>query len=335
MHVSVEEARVVAASALASAGVQQPNRDVIVDALIEAELRGLHSHGLLRLPRMVERIHNGVADANSSGAHTWTAQAHLSVDGQRGIGQVVAHRALEEISERARTTGVAIATISNSNHIGMLALYAEQIARRGQVLIGLTTSEALVHPWGGRTAMVGTNPITIGVPAEPYPFVLDMATGLVSMGKVHDYAHRGESLPIGWALDAEGEPTTNAAAAKDGAIAPFGGPKGYALGLAFEVLVASLTASATGRDVAGTLDSTQVCNKGDVFIVAEPAGTLGLVTKYLAGVRATAPADPDYPVLVPGDRARVTREKNLTAGIDVADAVWQRLRELASAARAE
>lgn len=329
MLIAVDEVRSTATTALLHAGVCNDNADILVRSLVEAELRGVPSHGLLRLPRVVERIQNGVIDGSTRGRQMWVAQAHLDVDGQRGIGPVVARHALTEISVRARHTGIALATISNNNHIGMLALYAEDIARAGQVLIGLTTSEALVHPWGGRTAMLGTNPVTIGVPAEPQPFVLDMATGLVSMGKIHDFAHRGEPLPEGWALDADGNPTTDAVCAKSGAIAPFGGPKGYALGLAFEVLVASLTASATGRDVVGTLDSTNVCNKGDVFIAVEPSANGRLISQYLEAVRNSAPADLTRPVRVPGDRARRTRSESVAAGLDIADEVWNRVTALA------
>nr|WP_201762373.1 Ldh family oxidoreductase [Pseudarthrobacter psychrotolerans] len=177
---------------------------------------GHPSHGLLRLPRVIERIANGVADPVTTGRSEWRGDAFLAVDGERGLGPVVAEKALTEISQRAKKTGVALAAISNSNHLGMLAIYAEDVARKGQVLIALTTSEALVHPWGGRKALLGTNPVAIGVPAEPHPFVLDMATGLVSMGKVHDYAHRRQSLEPGWALDGHGDPTLDASAAKDG-----------------------------------------------------------------------------------------------------------------------
>ncbi len=329
MLIPVDDIRATATDMLTRVGVSPDNAAILVRSLVEAELRGFPSHGLLRLPRVVARLHNGVADGVTTGTRTWLARSHLGIDGDRGIGPVVVHHALMEISARAKETGIALATISNNNHIGMLALYAEDIARAGQVLIGITTSEALVHPWGGRKAMLGTNPITIGVPAEPYPFVLDMATGLVSMGKIYDHAHRGEPIPDGWALDAEGNPTNDAVAAKAGAIAPFGGPKGYALGLAFEVLVASLTASATGRDVAGTLDSTQVCNKGDLLIVAEPTSPIGLVSQYLDDIRATDPSDPARPVLVPGDRARRTREEKAAAGIDVDDEVWKRITALA------
>lgn len=323
-----EEASVMA---LIRAGVPEANARIQVDLLLEAELRGRASHGLLRLPRVVERIHNGVANPLTSGRMQWRGNSLLQVDGEQGLGPVVAFAALEQVSARAKTNGVAVAAISNNNHLGMLALYAERIATQGQVIIALTTSEALVHPWGGRAAMVGTNPIAIGVPASPMPFVLDMATGLISMGQVHDYAHRGKALEPGWALDANGDPTLDASAAQHGAIAPFGGAKGYALGLSFEVLVAALTASALGTDVTGTLDSVNTCNKGDVFIVIEPAsGAMAdSVSGYLDALRACAPAVSTKPVSVPGDRANAQRAKNLERGILIAPEIWRTICSLA------
>ena len=335
MFLAIDEVHNAALLALVHAGVPEEHANTQVRLWIEAERRGHPSHGLLRLPRIVERIANGVADPASQGNHQWKGDAFLSVDGRNGLGPVVAQRALELISARAKTTGVAMAAISNSNHLGMLAIYAEDIARKGQVLIGLTTSEALVHPWGGRQAMVGTNPVTIGVPADPHPFVLDMATGLISMGKVHDYANRNQPLEPGWALDHDGNPTLDASAAKSGAIAPFGDSKGYALGLAFEVLVATLTNSALGRDVTGTLDSTNVCNKGDVFIVAESGLERTAVTRYLDLIRTTAPADPDKPVRVPGDRAQLSRAASDETGINIAPEIWEKIRSLAALSAAD
>ncbi len=299
--------------------------------LVEAEFRGRPSHGLQRLPRLVERIANGVADPSTSGERQWRGAALLSVDGKRGLGPVVAFATLDALSERAAITGCAVGVIRNSNHIGMLALYAERIARKGQVLIALTTSEALMHPFGGREARIGTNPIAIGVPSLDQPFVLDMATSLVSMGQVHDHAERGVPLEPGWAVDADGNATLDAAAARSGAIAPFGGAKGYALGLAFEVLVGSLTAAALGTDVKGTLDSTEPCNKGDVFIVVQPASAsmADAIAAYLAQVRDCPPTRPDVPVAVPGDRAQRQRIENLANGVEVPQAVWDRIVSLA------
>lgn len=300
---------------------------VQTETLIAAEIRGHPSHGVLRLRRIVERIRAGVADPRAAGRHKWAGTALLEVDGQHGLGPVVAMAAIAAITERARTTGVAAAVVRNNNHLGMLGWYVEHIARGGQPGIVTCTSEALVHPWGGRRAMIGTNPLAIGVPAEPDPLVLDMATGMVSMGRIHDHAQRDLPLPDGWALDDAGEPTTDARAAIDGSIAPFGGAKGYALGLSLEVLVASLTASALGTDVRGTLDSGRPSTKGDAFIVFGPAGEgrADAIGAYLQAVRDTEPATGDRPVTVPGDGARIRSETALGRGIEVSDQVWNDL----------
>ena len=333
--VSVEDCTHAALSVLAAAGVPPEHAQMQVDLLIDAELRGVPSHGMLRFERIFDRIANGFADAQTRGVHQWRGDAFLSVDGQNGLGPVVAQYAVEAIAARAKQTGIAVAAISANNHIGMLAWYAETIAEAGQVSIILTTSEALVHPFGGRTALLGTNPIAIGVPTDTGPFVIDLATSLVSMGEIHDHAHRGAALQPGWAVDAQGNPTTDAVAAKSGAIAPFGGAKGYALGLAFELLVTALTGAALGRDVTGTLNASKLCNKGDVFIVIDPlSGQGAALSAYLEVLRSTPPADGFDKVLIPGERGRALKAERRLAGMRLADEVWDtlvRLRDQAAA----
>jgi L-2-hydroxycarboxylate dehydrogenase (NAD+) len=334
MRVPVERVRSTVAAALAHRGVPQANAEMQLDLLEDAQMRGVASHGLLRLPRVLERIANGVTDPVATGLHTWTTSNFLQVDGCMGLGPVVARRALEALVERSDESGVAVGAIANSNHLGMLAWYARWVAERGRILIAMTTSEALVHPWGGRQKMLGTNPIAIGVPAHPRPLVVDMATSLVSMGKIHDHANGNRPIPAGWALDADGEPTTDAVAATGGAIAPFGGAKGYALGLAIEVLVASLSGAALGNAVRGTLDSTERCNKGDVFVVLSPrhgAGVVEAVSAYLDEIRACAPAREDSPVVVPGDRADAARADAVANGVEIDAALWEQLLSLAQA----
>ena len=324
-------------SVLTVAGVPPEHAQTQIELLLDAELRGVPSHGLLRFERIVARIANGVADAKTRGKHDWRGEAFLSVDGRAGLGPVVARHAVETIAERAKTTGIAVAAIANNNHIGMLAWYAEAIAEAGQVAIILTTSEALVHPFGGRTALVGTNPIAIGVPTDDGPFVIDLATSLVSMGEIHDHAHRGAALQPGWALDADGNPTIDAHAAKGGAIAPFGGAKGYALGLAFELLVTALTGAALGRNVTGTLNADRICNKGDVFIVIDPlSGQGAALAAYLEALRSTPPAEGFERVLISGERGRALKAERRKSGLVLADEVWStmlRLRDQASAER--
>lgn len=321
--------------ALVLAGVPDDHAELQVDLLLQAELFDRPSHGLLRLPRIIKRIRNGAADPMTEGAFMWRSESVLDVDGRRGLGPVVACAALAAIAKRARRTGIAMAAIANNNHLGMLGWYAERVAATGQIVIALSTSEALVHPWGGRKAMLGTNPIAVGVPATPHPFVFDMATSRVSMGRIHDHARNGEPIPADWALDVDGEPTTDPEAAAHGAIAPFGGPKGYALGLALEVLVASLTDTALGADVVGTLDSERVCNKGDVFIVIDPASdaVATRISDYLDAIRACPPNRASEPVLVPGDGSRARMAERLAAGIPVAEGLWRDICALAVAPR--
>ena len=298
------------------------------DHLIEAELRGISSHGVLRLPRILRRISNGVADPAATGDHCWRSDGFLSVDGRQGLGPVVALHAIGALEQRVKRTGIAVAAISNSNHIGMLGYYAERAARRGYSMIVLSTSEALVHPWGGRRAMMGTNPIAIGVPAGGGEvFMMDTATSVVSMGEIHDRANRGEEIPLGWAVDAEGNPTTDASAAKQGAIAPFGSAKGYALGLAFELLVTSLAKAAIGREVVGTLDDDRLCNKGDLIILID--GPDMDLRAYLDALRSEEAAEGFLKVVIPGERGREARRRRLRDGIEVPDRLWCEIRAFA------
>ena len=317
----------LAKRALERAGVPAAHADTQVELLLEADLRGVPSHGLLRLERIVRRIANGVTDPSARGRQQWRGPGFLAVDGERGLGPVVANAALEALMERAEDNGVAVAAISNSNHIGMLGWYAERVANRGFTVIALSTSEALVHPWGARRAMIGTNPIAIGVPTGGEPFMMDTATSVVSMGEIHDHAHRKAAIPPHWALDADGNPTTDAEAAKHGAIAPFGGAKGYALGLAFELMVSSLAGAAIGREVHGTLDDTEICNKGDVFIVIN--GPRRDLQVYLTEIRGLEPAEGFAGVLIPGERGRACRAERLSHGVPLADEVWETLQRLA------
>lgn len=300
--------------------------------LVEGDLRGHHSHGVRRLSVLVGRLRNGLVQSVSDPVHEWRTDAVLEVDGMCGFGPVVAHGAVAAITERARVSGIAVAAVRNANHIGMLAPYVERIVEAGQIGIAMTTSEALVHPWGGGRPMVGTNPIGIGIPTAGAPLVLDMSTASVSMGKILDHAAQSRPIPLGWAVDETGAPTTDAQAATRGAVSPFGGPKGYALGLALEVLVATLTASALGTRVRGTLDIDELCTKGDVFVAVSLerlglSGMLPMIADYLDEVRASG-SDPHVRLDVPGDRARRTRADRLSTGIPLHPDVWRSVLDL-------
>lgn len=331
MRVDEDGAMALATRLLADRGTPAAHAAMQARVLVEGELKGHPSHGLQRLPRILSRIERDLIDASTAGMQNWRSSSFLDVDGQKGLGPVVAHAALDRIAERARETGIAIAGIRNSNHLGMLAHYVECVAGRGQIGIVMSSSEALVHPYGGTRAMLGTNPLAIAVPTSGRPLIVDLATGVVSMGKIHHHAANGVPITEGWARDASGTPTTDAAAATKGSIGPFGDAKGYALATALELLVASIARSALAPDVRGTLDADNVCNKGDVLIVID-AGTepdlLTVFSDYLERIRTSIPADPLRPVTVPGDGASSRREQALKDGIEISPKLWDELNAL-------
>lgn len=192
MRVSEPEARDLAVRLLRSRGVPTPSAEIQADIYVEAELRGHPSHGLQRLPRLLARIERGLADPRAEGEFRWRSDAVLEGDGLRGLGAVVAFRAIDRLLERVGRTGLALAAVRNAQHLGMLARYVEAIAATGRIGIAMSSSEALVHPFGGTRRVLGTNPIAIGVPsAEGAPLVVDLATSEVSMGKIHHHAAVG------------------------------------------------------------------------------------------------------------------------------------------------
>jgi L-2-hydroxycarboxylate dehydrogenase (NAD+) len=299
--------------------------------LVEGDLRGHPSHGIQRLPVIAERIRRGLIRPGANYRSRWAAEAMLTVDGRFGFGPHVALQAGERIARRARRTGVAAAAIRNASHLGMLAPYVERLAADGLVALALTTSEALVHPWGGRVALVGTNPLALAIPTDGEPFVLDMATGAISRGEVIARGLRKQQLPAGVALDANGYPTVDPNAAA--AISPFGGAKGFALGLAIELLVGALTETELGERVRGTLDVTDQVTKGDLLAVFDPVAVGvapfgGRLGHYLQALRESPPAPGAERVAIPGDRARAERRRRLNEGVLLPAALWRELVEL-------
>lgn len=322
MRLTQDEAHELAARLLGQRGVPPAHAALQARVLVDAEMKGHPSHGLQRLPRLLVRIERGLVDPAAEGTFHWRSDAYLVGEGDDGLGPVVAAAAIARLAERVPATGIAIGAVRNANHLGMLAHYVETIAGLGLIGIALSSSEALVHPHGGTRPLLGTNPLAVAVPVDGAPpLVVDLATSIVSMGKVHHFAATGAPLQPGWAKDGEGRPTLDAGRAKSGAIAPFGGAKGYALGLALELLVAAVAGSALAPEVGGTLDDERPCNKGDVFILIDTGrapDVAARLTAYLAAIRACAPEDPAIPVAVPGDGSRRRLARAQSDGFEIA-----------------
>jgi L-2-hydroxycarboxylate dehydrogenase (NAD+) len=318
-------------------GANDDEAYIQADVWTEADLRGIHSHGVQRLPVMATRIQKGLLKPNVAPELTWSTECVLNVDGKEGFGTSACELSLQKLVPATRKYGVSVLTVRNAAHIGMVGYYAERRANEGLVCIAFTTTEALVHPFGGAEALVGTNPIAVGIPGNPRPFLLDMATSVSAMGRIITFKHRGEKIPEGWAVDKDGTPTTDPDAALKGSLSPAGGPKGYGLGIMIGMLAGLLPAMPTGREVLGTLDTDYRCTVGDLFIMMDPKSFPGAdtladgVTKYLDELRASRPGTGFRQVMVPGDPEYRLREERLVKGIPHPEEVWHAAEQLRSA----
>jgi L-2-hydroxycarboxylate dehydrogenase (NAD+) len=331
-----EDERALIVHVLSRLGANQQECSIQANVLTEADLRGHHSHGLQRLPVLAARIKKRLIRVNVELEYIWTADSVLSVDGKDGLGPFVAESAHERAKPLLEQRGIVAVAIRNSSHIGMIGYYCEKRAREGFICLAMTESEALVHPHGGTKALVGTNPIAIGIPSEHAPFVFDMATSTSAIGKIYASKHRGQPIPLGWAIDAEGNPTTNPDAALKGSLTPAAGAKGYGLGISIGILAGLLPGGEIGQAVLGTLDTEFRCTKGDFFLLLNPGAFAGgptlasRVAFYLDELRHSPPQQGCESVIVPGDRARALREERVRSGIPLPKEVWtaaERLRD--------
>jgi L-2-hydroxycarboxylate dehydrogenase (NAD+) len=335
--VSAEEERSLITQALISLGAAPEEATIQADVLTEADLRGVHSHGLQRLPVIVKRIEKGLISVQMMPNRQWTASSVLSVDGRNGFGPFVAETSLRLAAEVAQRNGAVAVAIRNSSHIGMAGYYCERRAFEGLICIGFTTSEALVHPYGGAEAMIGTNPIAIAIPCQPRPFLLDMATSTSALGRIIALKQRGERLPDGWAIDRDGNPTNDPGAALGGSLTPAGGPKGYGLGVAIGAISGLLPGGEIGQAVRGTLDTDHRCTKGDLFLLLDPKAFAGGATlelclgSYLQSLRHSKPQRGYSSVMVPGEMELSLREERLTNGIPLPEEVWHDAQQLHAA----
>jgi LDH2 family malate/lactate/ureidoglycolate dehydrogenase/mannose-6-phosphate isomerase-like protein (cupin superfamily) len=325
-----------AAAVLAAVGVPERDARLVADSLVTADLWGHQSHGVMRLGWYVNRIRAGVMRAVTAPETVTDTGPAAVVDGHDGVGQVLAAFAGREAVRRARAHGVGAVAVRNSNHFGTAAYYTRMAARDGCVAILTTNASPAMAPWGGRRRSVGTNPWSIAAPAGRHGvMVLDIANTAAARGKVYLAKLRGETVPTGWAIDANGVPTTDPQAAIAGTILPMAGHKGYAIALMMDVLSGVLTGSAFGAAVSGPYQVEHRSGCGHLFIALEvaafgdPEGFAQRMEELVAEVKAVPPAPGVDEVFFPGEiEARAARD-NLDRGLALPRQTLEDLRELA------
>jgi LDH2 family malate/lactate/ureidoglycolate dehydrogenase len=335
---AADEARRWTTDALVSAGASAANARTVAHYLVLADLRGVETHGLVRMPLYVARMQRGDLDGTADPEVLTDRGVTALVDGCHGFGQVVADRAMRLAMERAGSSGVAVVVARRSSHFGAAAGYTQLAAEHGLIGIATTNTAPVMPPTGGRERRLGNNPISIAVPrASGGPIVLDMAMSVVAAWRIRLAADRGEPIPDTWALDAEGRPTTDPYEAFQGGglLQPIGAHKGYGLAFMVDVLTAVLAGGAFGADVKLLHDEGRL-NTSHFFLALDP-GAFGpteefdeRLTERASQIRNTQTSPDTDRVLLPGEREASLKVEREQTGIPYRRDIFDGLVELST-----
>ena len=297
-----------ATAAYRTAGLPEGAARLCADTLVQADLWGHQSHGVLRLPWYVARLRSGVCDASAQPEIIVDGGAIAVIDGHDAMGQIVATRAAEEAIARAKAHGIGAVAARHSNHFGTAMYFTRMAARADCVGFLSTNGSPAMAPWGGRKKVVGNNPWSWACPGGMHaPVVLDIANTGVARGKIYLAKQRGETIPNGWALDADGAPTTDPQAAIDGIILPMAAHKGYAISVMMDMLSGVLTGSGFGTQVSGPYQAERKSNAGHLMIALniaafQPVDTFNQrIEALIAELKATPTAQGFSEVFYPGE----------------------------------
>ncbi len=334
MRRSAEELRALAQRALERAGAGTRAAEAAARHLVRAEEQGLATHGMSRVPFYCAMLRNGRADGAAEPRIAAERPAACLIDNRDALPYASCEWAIDEAIARAKRNGVAFVGITNSGHVGVLGLHLLRVADAGLVGFAFTNSPAAIPPWGGRKALFGTNPVAAAFPrAQGDPILIDLALTTVTRGRIMLAAQRGEAIPEGWALDADGRPTTDAKEAVErGSLFPIGGAKGAMLALMFELVCAALTGAAIGAEADSFfVEQGNVPRIGQAFVVVDPSALAGR-ERYDERVETVVAAMlADAGVRLPGAKRFAAERAARAAGIEVADALLERIEALAGA----
>ncbi len=320
---------------LVEVDVLPDHADITARRLLEADLRGRSGHGLIRLPQYVPRIEAGGVNVRPSIELLRETPVSALVDGDNGLGQVVMTTAVETAVAKATESGLAWVGTFHSNHAGAAGVYTGLALQSEMIAIYFAVASAnVMPPWGGKERLLGTNPISIAIPAgDETPFVLDIATTVTSHGTIKVLAQAGEQMPKGWVVDLDGNPIVDPKKADDGFLMPIGGYKGSGLNMAIGFLSGVLNGAAFGSDV---IDHRavpgQAADVGQSILVLRPDLFRDLadfeteMDRHLGEMRASGPPGS---VHLPGEGAAEATEDSLANGIEVGDVLLGQLRGLA------
>ena len=322
--------------------VSRADAGMIADNLIDAEIRGVTTHGLTRIPLYTEKLISGLCDARAVPEIVRDYGATALIDAHDGLGQVAATKAMELAIEKAEQFGVGYVGLRNGSHYGTAGYYAMMAEKRGMIGFSMTNSGAFVAPFGGVEKRLGTNPIAVSMPGTPHPFHLDMATSVVPAGKMEVYAKAGKTLPGDWLMNSDGSPSYDPndflrirATKSLGGIFPVGGEgetnsghKGYGLSLLVELFCGILSGGRTSNEVRVVPNVDKVCHffmAVDYSIFGDKEQMEKRFSQYLEDIRNSALADGQTRIYTHGDKAYAHMARVAEEGVKVNDKTYDEI----------
>ena len=319
-----------------SFGFTKEESGIITDVLLTADLYGFESHGMQRMVRYHKGIEKGTIHPKEQPEIVFETPVSAVVDGHNGMGQLISLFAMNKAIEKAKKTGIGIVSVRNSNHFGIAGYYAKMACDQGLLGMSCTNSEAIMVPTFGKQAMLGSNPIAVSMPAEPYPFFFDCSTTVVTRGKLEMYNKSGTPLPDGWALDKNGHASNDApdvlaniVSKGGGGIMPLGGceevsgsHKGYGYGMICELFSSILSLGVTSDQCCTFSDKTGICHGFmaiDPAIFGDPEKIKQHFSDYLEAVRESPKADGKDRIYTHGEKEILAEKDRRENGIPVND----------------
>jgi LDH2 family malate/lactate/ureidoglycolate dehydrogenase len=337
--VAPDRLRSFAAAVYEHCGLPPGDAQLCADALVQADLWGHSSHGVMRLSWYVARLRAGVCDPTARAETVVDAGAIAVIDGHDGMGFVLAAQAADEAVRRARAHGIGAVAVRGSNHFGTAMYFTLRAARADCVAFLSTNASPAMAPWGGRDKALGNNPWSWASPAGRHaPMVLDIANTSVARGKIYLAREKGQPIPPGWALDRDGIATTDPAAAIDGVILPMAGHKGYAIALVMDMLSGVLTGSGFGADVHGPYQFEKRSGAGHLMIALDiakfqPVSEFNVrMERLIAQMKAVPLAAGSSEIVYPGELEARNDAVHRRTGLMLPDSVLADLRSVGASA---
>jgi LDH2 family malate/lactate/ureidoglycolate dehydrogenase len=306
---------------------------VVAESLVQADMRGIDTHGVHLLTILSERVDAGILQIPTDIRILKESDATALLDGANGLGQVAVHKAMTMSIQKARDFGLGCSLVRNTNNIGILSFYTLLAANAGMVGIVMSNAAPAMSPWGGAEAFFGTNPISVAIPGdvEDPAIVLDMSSSVVARGKIRRAARLKEKIPEGWAFDETGVSTTEADKALKGTLMPIGGPKGYGLAMVVDILAGLLSGSKYGSEVV-TFHQLMGPTGVGVFTLAidierftDRRQFQRLIQSYFTAIKASKKADGVSRIFLPGEIEFEKEKESIKEGIEMSEGIAKNL----------